>query len=162
MIYFAYFHSVMLYVIIFWGVSVESKRILLQQKRILRTMPGASSGATCRKLQTAVSFIILTYLVPVLIHILYTGCAKIKSIIIPIISRSYFHCSFLHKTPQTIHHFCMPQNSLSSLLLSRGFVKNNNIIVKICTQTVPKSLCSSKPWRCTVLTMWKSHSHRNQ
>jgi hypothetical protein len=32
-------------------------------------------------LQNAVYVIILTYLVPVLIHILYTGCAKIKKII---------------------------------------------------------------------------------
>ena len=29
-------------------------------------------------LQNAVCFIILTYLVPVFFHILYTGCAKIK------------------------------------------------------------------------------------
>ena len=29
-------------------------------------------------LQNAVCFTILTYLVPVFIHILYTGCAKIK------------------------------------------------------------------------------------
>ena len=34
-------------------------------------------------LQNAVCFIILTYLVPVFIHILYTGCAKIKKKIIP-------------------------------------------------------------------------------
>ena len=32
-------------------------------------------------LQNAVCFIILTYLVPVFIHILYTGCVKIKKII---------------------------------------------------------------------------------
>ena len=50
MIYFAYFHSVMEYGIIFWGASVESKRILFQQKRILRSMTGASSRATCRKI----------------------------------------------------------------------------------------------------------------
>ena len=31
----------------------------------------------------AVCFIILTYLVPVFIHILYTGCAKIKKKIVP-------------------------------------------------------------------------------
>jgi hypothetical protein len=32
MIYFAYFHTVMEYAIIFWGVSVESKKIFQQQK----------------------------------------------------------------------------------------------------------------------------------
>ena len=34
-IYFAYFHTVMEYGITFWGVSVESKRIFQQQKRIM-------------------------------------------------------------------------------------------------------------------------------
>jgi hypothetical protein len=33
MIYFAYFHSIMEFGIIFWGISVESKKILLQQKK---------------------------------------------------------------------------------------------------------------------------------
>ena len=50
MIYFAYFHSVLEYGIIFWGASVESKRIFLQQKRLLRIMTGLSSRATCRTL----------------------------------------------------------------------------------------------------------------
>ena len=34
--------------IIFWGVSVGSKRIFLQQKRIIRAMTGSSSRTTCR------------------------------------------------------------------------------------------------------------------
>jgi hypothetical protein len=33
MIYFAYFHSIMEFGIILGGISVESKRILLQQKK---------------------------------------------------------------------------------------------------------------------------------
>ena len=33
MIYFAYFHSVMEFGILFWGVSVESKKVFLQQKK---------------------------------------------------------------------------------------------------------------------------------
>jgi hypothetical protein len=60
MIYYAYFHSVMEYGIIFWGVSVESKRILLQQKRILRSMTGAPSRATCRKLFCKLNILTLT------------------------------------------------------------------------------------------------------
>jgi hypothetical protein len=40
MIYFAYFHSVMEFGIPFCGFSTESNKILLQQKRILRTMTG--------------------------------------------------------------------------------------------------------------------------
>jgi hypothetical protein len=35
MIYFAYFHSIMEYGIMFWGASSESNRILLQKKRII-------------------------------------------------------------------------------------------------------------------------------
>ena len=33
MIYFAYFHTVMEYGIIFWGVLVERKRIFQQEKK---------------------------------------------------------------------------------------------------------------------------------
>jgi hypothetical protein len=50
MIYFAYFHSIMEFGIIFWGISVESKKILLQQKRIIRAMTGTNSRTTCRNL----------------------------------------------------------------------------------------------------------------
>jgi hypothetical protein len=50
MIYFAYFRSIMEFGIIFWGASVESKRIFLQQKRIIRIMTGSSTRNTCKKL----------------------------------------------------------------------------------------------------------------
>jgi exonuclease III len=50
MIYFAYFHSVMEFGIIFWGNSTESKKVLLQQKKILRIMTGSPVRATCRTL----------------------------------------------------------------------------------------------------------------
>jgi hypothetical protein len=36
--------------IILWGVSVESKRIFLQQKRIIRIMTGTSTRTTCKML----------------------------------------------------------------------------------------------------------------
>jgi len=36
MIYFAYFHAVMKYVVILWRNSIESKRVFQQQKRIIR------------------------------------------------------------------------------------------------------------------------------
>jgi hypothetical protein len=44
----AYFHSIMEFGIIFWGVSVESKRIFLQQKRIIRIMSRSSTRTTCK------------------------------------------------------------------------------------------------------------------
>jgi len=50
MIYFAYFHSIMEFGIIFCGISVESKQILLQQKRIIRVMTGTNSRTSCRNL----------------------------------------------------------------------------------------------------------------
>jgi hypothetical protein len=50
MIYFAYFHSIMEFGIIFWGVSVESKKVFLQQKRIIRIMTGSPPRTTCRTL----------------------------------------------------------------------------------------------------------------
>jgi len=59
MIYFAYFHSAMEYGIIFWGDS-ESKRIFLQQKRILRIMSGSPSMATCRTLFCELKILTLT------------------------------------------------------------------------------------------------------
>jgi len=48
------------YGIIFWGDSVESKRVLLQQKRILRIIIGSSSRATCRKLFCELKILTLT------------------------------------------------------------------------------------------------------
>jgi hypothetical protein len=47
MTYFAYFHSIIEFGIIFWGISVESKKILLQQKRIIRAMTGTNFKTSC-------------------------------------------------------------------------------------------------------------------
>jgi len=50
MIYFAYFHSVMEFGIPFWGISVESKKVFLQQKRAIRIMTSCPPRTTCRPL----------------------------------------------------------------------------------------------------------------
>jgi len=50
MTYFAYFQTIMEYGIIFWGVSVESKSIFQQQKRIIRIMTGSTWRILCRTL----------------------------------------------------------------------------------------------------------------
>jgi hypothetical protein len=47
MIYYAHFHSIMKYGIIFWGNSPDAK-IFLLQKRILRIMMGMKQRDTCR------------------------------------------------------------------------------------------------------------------
>ena len=48
MIYFAYFHSILNYCIIFWGNSTESKKVFLAQKRIIRIMTGSKTRASCK------------------------------------------------------------------------------------------------------------------
>ena len=61
MIYLAYIHTVMEYGISFWGVSVESKRIFKQQKRIIRIMTGSTSRISCRTLFRKLEILTLTY-----------------------------------------------------------------------------------------------------
>jgi len=60
MIYFAYFHTVMEYGISFWGVSVESKKIFQQQKRIIGIMTGSTSRISCRTLFRKLEILTLT------------------------------------------------------------------------------------------------------
>ena len=59
-IYFAYFHTIMEYGIIFWGVSVESKRIFHEHKRIIRIMTGSTSRISCRTLFQKLEILTLT------------------------------------------------------------------------------------------------------
>jgi len=49
-IYFAYFHSIASYGIVFWGNSSYSKKILTLQKGIIRIMVGTHPRASCRRL----------------------------------------------------------------------------------------------------------------
>jgi hypothetical protein len=49
-IYYAYFHAIMEYGIIFWGNSSLSKKIFQLQKKIIRTMTGSTSRASCKPL----------------------------------------------------------------------------------------------------------------
>jgi hypothetical protein len=49
-IYFAYFHSVMKYGIIFWGNSPNSKIICTLQKRTVRIIAGVKSRNSCKNL----------------------------------------------------------------------------------------------------------------
>ena len=49
-IYFAYFHSIMSYGIIFWGNSTDSKKVFILQKKIIRIMTGSKQRDSCRSL----------------------------------------------------------------------------------------------------------------
>jgi len=50
MIYFAYFHSIMSYGIIFWGNSTDNDEIFKLQKRAIRSMTSSSNRTSCRGL----------------------------------------------------------------------------------------------------------------
>ena len=50
MIYYAFFHSVMSYGIIFWGNSWHSSIIFRLQKKVIRIMEGCGNRASCRSL----------------------------------------------------------------------------------------------------------------
>jgi hypothetical protein len=60
MICFAYFHAVMQYGIIFWGDSIESKRIFQQQKRTVRIMTGSTLRTSCKTLFQKLGILTLT------------------------------------------------------------------------------------------------------
>jgi hypothetical protein len=49
-VYFANFHSVVEYGIIFWGNSFNIGNVFLLQKKVIRIMVGASSKCSCRSL----------------------------------------------------------------------------------------------------------------
>jgi hypothetical protein len=50
LVYFAYFHSIMSYGIIFWGNSTDNKKVFYIQKKIIRIMTGTKMRASCRKM----------------------------------------------------------------------------------------------------------------
>jgi hypothetical protein len=50
MIYYSYFHSVMTYGLLFWGLSSDSMKIFILQKKIIRIIMGCRSSDSCRKL----------------------------------------------------------------------------------------------------------------
>lgn len=59
-IYFAYFHSIMSYGIIFWGNSVDSKNVFLLQKRAIRIIVGAKPRESCRQFFKKLEILTLT------------------------------------------------------------------------------------------------------
>jgi hypothetical protein len=50
MAYFAYFHSIVIYGIIFWGNATNSYKVFKLQKRVIRIMSRAEPRASCRGL----------------------------------------------------------------------------------------------------------------
>ena len=60
MVYFACFHSIMEFGVIFWGVSVESKRIFHLQKRVIRIMTGSTIRTSYKRLFQELKILTLT------------------------------------------------------------------------------------------------------
>jgi hypothetical protein len=48
-VYFAHFHSLVNYGIIFWGNTRSMRKVFLTQKKILRIMLGISARSSCKK-----------------------------------------------------------------------------------------------------------------
>jgi len=49
-VYFAYFHSVLQYGIVFWGNSTHAHQVFKLQKRVVRVMSGVGPRSSCRSL----------------------------------------------------------------------------------------------------------------
>ena len=49
-IYYAYFHAILSYGVIFWGQSPDTSKVFLLQKRVIRTMMGCGRRDSCRGL----------------------------------------------------------------------------------------------------------------
>lgn len=60
MIYFAYFHSLLNYGIIFWGKSRCSNKIFVLQKKFLRTITSLGNWDSCCKVFKALNILTLT------------------------------------------------------------------------------------------------------
>jgi len=60
MIYFAYFHSVINYGIIFWGNSSESNKIFSAQKKIVRIMTRSRHKTSCKPLLQSLGIMTIT------------------------------------------------------------------------------------------------------
>ena len=50
MVYYAYFHSILQYGIIFWGNSTRVHTVFRLQKRVVRVMSGVGLRPSCRNL----------------------------------------------------------------------------------------------------------------
>ena len=60
LVYYAYFHSVMECGIAFWGNSTDSKKIFLQQKKIIGIITGSTPRSSCRRLFRKLGILTLT------------------------------------------------------------------------------------------------------
>jgi hypothetical protein len=101
-IYFAYFHSVIQYGIIFWGNSSNSGKIFTLQKKIIRIMVGAWPRTPCRSLFKK-------------LEILPVPCQYIFSLMNFIVNNQNFQTNLsVHNiNTRNKHHFHRPNAILS-------------------------------------------------
>ena len=74
-IYYAYFHAIMSYGVIFWGQSPDSSKVFLLQKRVIRTMMGCGRRDSCRRLFAELGILTLSsqYIFSLLLFVVKTG-----------------------------------------------------------------------------------------
>jgi len=75
MIYFSYFHSILLYGIIFWGNSAYSSDIFKIQKRIIKLIMNASNRDSCLQLFKNLKILLLKsqYIISLLLFVAKIG-----------------------------------------------------------------------------------------
>ena len=104
-IFYAHFHSLIKYEIIFWGTYSNSRKIFTLQKKIVRIMAGAQPRTSCRSLFKQ-------------LEILTVPCQYILSLENLIINNQEFFQtnSSLHNTnTRNKHHLHRPNTNLSCL-----------------------------------------------
>jgi hypothetical protein len=58
MVYYAYFHSIILYGIIFWGTSSYAINVFYLQKRMIRIIAGIGNRTSCKQSFIALKFLL--------------------------------------------------------------------------------------------------------
>jgi len=80
MIYFAYFHLVINYGIIFWGNSSDNNKIFLTQKKTVRIMTGSRPKTSCKPLFQSLGILtIISQYIPSLMKCLLQNQEKFTS-----------------------------------------------------------------------------------
>ena len=108
-IYFAYFHFLLMYAIIFWGNSTISKQIFKIQKRAIRIMAGKGRRESCRYLFN--QFNILTFPAQYIFSLLVSAIENRDSFVLNNNVRGYNTCiNFDFFLPST--HLSIVQRSV--------------------------------------------------
>ena len=78
MVYFAYFHSVLQYAIIFWGNSTHVHQVFKLQKRAVRVRSGIGPRSSCRNLFRKLDILPIAcqYTMYIVFHVVHSRKSK--------------------------------------------------------------------------------------